>query len=229
MKSALILSAGRGKRMRPISDTVPKPLIYAGGRRLIEFHLGALRNSGYSKVIINVAYKGRLIRETIGNGTQYGVQISYSDEGSEKLETGGGILNALNLIDSDTFAVVNADIWTDYPIDRLPQTLAGAAHLILVDNPEHNRNGDFALSSDSLVMQRRDKPNSALTYAGIAVLSKKMFAGRRRRAFPLRELLDENISLKQVTGTHYRGLWHDIGTVERLDRLNSRLASENSV
>ena len=215
--------------MRPLTDAVPKPLLRAGKMRLIEYHLNALREAEFSNIVINTAYKGNMIRETLGNGSRYGVRIAYSDEGSKALETGGGIRNALSLIDENLFTIVNADVWTDFPFTSLPQHLPGTAHLVMVDNPQHNQKGDFALNCGVIATRTREEPRTSLTYSGIAVMSKKLFAESSRRAFPLRELLDKHIETQSVTGTHYRGKWFDIGTPERLERLDAMLATYDSL
>jgi MurNAc alpha-1-phosphate uridylyltransferase len=145
---ALILAAGRGERLRPLTDFIPKPLLQAGKFRLIEYHLQALAAAGIVNIVINHAHLGQQIVSALGNGSEYGVLIAYSAEPDGARETAGGIANALPLIKSDPFAVVNGDIWTDYPFDRIPSEISGLAHLVLVDNPEHNPAGDFILHGD---------------------------------------------------------------------------------
>ncbi len=229
MNVALILSAGRGERLRPLTDTIPKPLIKAGGHRLIEYHLDRLRQAGYSKAVVNLAYKGELIRSMLGNGARYGLNIVYSDESGQRLETGGGILNALPLIESEHFTIVNADIWTDFDFACLPAPPPIDGHLILVDNPEHHQGGDFEMQSNGTIRLPSQTAESTLTYAGIAILTKRMFVGWPLQAFPLREVLYHHIKRKRITASHHKGQWFDIGTIDRLNQLQATLATGRSI
>lgn len=210
---AMILAAGKGERMRPLTLTTPKPLVRAGGVPLIEYHLRALAAAGFTEIVINHAWLGQQIEDYLGDGSRYGVSIQYSPEG-EPLETGGGILRALPLLGSEAFLVVNGDIWTDYDFSVLHRPIAGLAHLVLADNPAHHPVGDFNLIDGQV---RDGQPDSAtLTYSGIAVLHPQLFAGCVAGAFKLAPLLRTAMADGQVTGEHLNGVWVDVGTHERL-------------
>ncbi len=214
---AMILAAGRGERMRPLTDTVPKPLLRIGGQTLIERHVHALAKAGITELVINHAYLGEQIEKALGDGDTYGVSIRYSPESGHLLETGGGIMNALPLLGDAPFLVVNADIWTDFPFASLPSQPVGLAHLIMVENPEHHPAGDFSLSEGQLSQHGP----AMLTFSGIGVYRPEVFAGCSPGAFPLgpvlRKLMDDGL----VSGERYTGSWFDIGTPERLDEVNS--------
>jgi len=216
----MILAAGRGERMRPLTDHTPKPLLRAGPERLIEYHLRALAAIGVVDIVINHAHLGVQIEQTLGNGTRYGARIQYSPEG-EALETGGGIFRALPLLGEAPFIVVNGDVWTDFPYQRLLNPLQGVAHLVLVDNPPHNLRGDFAL------IQGRVMPEGAtlLTFSGIGVYAPVLFRGSKEGRFPLAPLLRSAMSRGEVSGEHYRGRWTDVGTPERLQELDAELTA----
>lgn len=212
---AMILAAGRGERMRPLTLTTPKPLLRAGGRCLIEYHLEALVRADVREVVINHAWLGQQIVDFLGNGQRYGVRIQYSDEGDSPLETAGGIVQALPLLGKDPFILVNADIWTDYDFSRLPARLSGKAHLVLVDNPPHHPEGDFALDSHIL-----RNTGERLTYSGVGVYSPALFAGLAPGVRPLAPLLRAAIEQAEISGEWYRGQWWDIGTPQRLQELD---------
>lgn len=217
---AMILAAGRGERMRPLTDHSPKPLLQAGGHALIEYHLLALQRAGILEVVINHAHLGQQIEAYLGTGERYGLNIHYSAEGQgQALETGGGICKALPLLGDAPFVVINGDIWCDYPLDKLPQQPSALAHLVLVDNPAHNPKGDFALVGEKLV----DDRTTALTFSGIGVYRPELFAGCEPRPFPLAPLLREAMARGEVSGEHYNGRWFDIGTPERLQALDKML------
>ncbi len=216
---AMILAAGLGKRMRPLTDHTPKPLLQAGGRMLIEYHIEALVRAGVREIVINHARLGLSIEQALGDGARYGAAIRYSAEGGHPLETGGGIYHALPLLGGAPFVVVNADIWTDYPFARLPETLEGLAHLVLVDNPPHHAAGDFALRDGRVTGHAGPR----LTYSGIGVYHPRLFAGCEPGIFPLAPLLREAMRSNGVSGEHYPGRWLDIGTPERLHTLDQQL------
>lgn len=210
---AMILAAGKGERMRPLTLSTPKPLVRAGGVPLIEYHLKALAIAGFTEVVINHAWLGQQLESYLGDGSQYGMRIQYSREG-EPLETGGGIFRALPLLGDEAFVVVNGDIWTDYDFSVLHQPIAGLAHLVLADNPPHHPAGDFTLVDGQV---HDDQPGAAtLTYSGIAVLHPQLFDGCSDGAFKLAPLLRKAMADGQVTGEHLRGHWVDVGTHERL-------------
>jgi MurNAc alpha-1-phosphate uridylyltransferase len=210
---AMILAAGKGERMRPLTLTTPKPLIRAGGVPLIEYHLRALAAAGFTEIVINHAWLGQQIEDYLGDGSQYGVRIQYSPEG-EPLETGGGIFRALPLLGDEAFVVVNGDIWTDYDFSVLHQPIVGLAHLVLANNPDHHPAGDFQLIDGQV---RDAQPEAAtLTYSGIAVLHPQLFEGCSAGAFKLAPLLRTAMANGQVSGERLNGQWVDVGTHERL-------------
>lgn len=214
---AMILAAGRGERMRPLTDHAPKPLLMAGGQRLIEYHINALVAAGMHDIVINHAYLGHQIEEVLGDGVRYGARIRYSSEG-EALETGGGIFKALPLLGDAPFAVVNGDIWTDYPYALLPRAPEGMAHLVLVDNPLHHPAGDFTLRAHQVYDPAPGEPTH--TFSGIGVYRPALFAGCAPGKFQLAPLLRKAMQQHAVTGVHYTGQWMDIGTPQRLDELD---------
>ena len=215
---AMILAAGRGERMRPLTDRVPKPLLQVGGKPLIVHLIDGLKRGGITDLVINVAYLAPLIESHLGDGTALGVRIAYSREPDGPLETGGGIHQALPLL-SDPFIVVNGDIWTDYPFARLPRDISGKAHLVLVDNRAHHPAGDFALVGDRVTADGATR----LTYSGIGVYRSALFAHSVAGRFPLAPLLRTAMAGLEVSGEHYRGGWEDIGTPERLSALDREL------
>lgn len=220
IKTAMILAAGRGERMRPLTDQVPKPLLKVAGESLIEHHIRALAKAGIHDLVINHAYRGEQIEHYLGNGEKYDVEIRYSAEGHGKaLETGGGIFNALPLLGNSPFLVVNADIWTDYDFSRL-QFNEAAAHLVLVKNPGHNPQGDFVLQDGRVLPEG----STRLTYSGIGVYQAELFTGCRPGAFPLAPILREAIRRGRVSGEYFQGRWVDIGTPQRLRQVEQMLS-----
>jgi len=215
---AMILAAGRGERMRPLTDHTPKPLLKAAGRSLIEYHIDHLVAAGITELVINHAHLGAQIEVVLGDGRCYGVTIHYSPEATA-LETAGGIYNALPLLGDEPFIVVNGDIWSDYPFELLPATITGLAHLVLVDNPPQHPKGDFALIGDRVVAEGEAK----FTFSGISILSPQLFTGCSPGAFPLAPLLRQAMARGLVSGEHYRGRWYDIGTPQRLQALDAEL------
>ena len=226
----MILAAGRGERMRPLTDHTPKPLLEAGGRALIVWHIENLVAAGITELVINHAHLGAKIEAALGDGSRYGARIRYSPETSA-LETAGGIANALTMLEDQgaPFAVVNADIFCDYDFanlqeraDRL-QALGDAAHLVLVDNPDHHKGGDFALHDGRI----EEAANARLTFSGIGVYHPDLFRGIVRGSVaPLAPLLREAIARGKISGEHHRGLWVDVGTPERLAQLDGQLRKE---
>jgi len=221
---AMILAAGLGTRMRPLTDVTPKPLLEVGGIPLIVWHLEKLAHFGFQEVVINIAHLGYKIPEALGDGSEWGLKIIYSDEQEEGgLESAGGIVKALPMLeDSDPFLVVNGDIWTDYDFDASLSLSEGIlAHLILVPNPEHNPKGDFALLEGKVV------DNPCYTFSGIGYYSPKLFADVLYGKSALAPLLRQAMREGKVTGELYEGEWYDIGTPERLEMLNARLFNSN--
>ncbi len=224
MMRAMILAAGYGKRMRPLTDRTPKPLLRAGGRRLIDWHIERLRAAGITELVINTGWLGEQIEQALGDGSAAGVRIRYSREGTP-LETAGGIRRALALLGDEPFLVVNADIWTDHDPARLPRAPEGMAHLVLVDNPGHNADGDFYLGADGRV-QEEGEPRH--TFSGIGVYRPELFAGLPDgEEAPLGPLLRRAMAEGAVSGELYRGRWFDIGTPERLEELDTLLGETN--
>lgn len=217
---AMILAAGRGERMRPLTDTLPKALLCVGGQTLIEQHVQALARAGITELVINHAHLGMQIVRTLGDGSAYGVDIRYSPETGAALETGGGIFKALPLLGAAPFVVVNADVWTDFEFSRLPAAIQGLAHLVMVDNPPQHPDGDFSLSAGRL--SRRGP--AMLTFSGIGVYRPALFDGCTPGAFPLAPLLRRAMDAGQVTGERHDGHWYDIGTPERLASINAAVS-----
>lgn len=216
---AMLLAAGRGERMRPLTDTTPKPLLEVAGKALIEYHLEALHRAGIGEVVVNHAWLGEVIEARLGDGRRYGLHITYSPEIPAALETAGGIIQALPLLGDAPFLVINSDIWTDYPLLRLPRAPDGLAHLVMVDNPPQHPAGDFHLQDGRLSAEGEPR----LTYSGIGVYRPELFAGLPPGVRPLAPLLREAMQAGKVSGEHYTGAWFDIGTPERLAELDRRL------
>ncbi len=216
---AMILAAGRGERLRPLTDHTPKPLIQAAGKPLIEYQIEALARAGIHHIIINHAYLGEQIELQLGTGSRWGVVIDYSAE-DKALETGGGIFKALPLLGNAPFLVVNGDIWTDYDYSQLLQLGVGdLAHLVLIKNPPHNSKGDFALERGRVVETEAVR----YTYSGIGLYHPALFTCCRATAFPLAPLLRQAIAVGSVSGEYFEGHWIDVGTPQRLEALNRLL------
>jgi MurNAc alpha-1-phosphate uridylyltransferase len=213
----MILAAGRGERMRPLTDHTPKPLLPVGERSLIEHLIAALADAGLRDLVINHAHLGEQIVAALGDGDRHGVRITYSAEPEGALETGGGIFRALPLLGDGPFLVVNGDIWTDYPFARLPRQLTALAHLVLVDNPAHHPSGDFGLHGTTVVADSARK----FTFSGIGVYSPALFAGCEPGRFPLAPLLRAAMARGAVTGEHHHGVWNDVGTPARLHAIDA--------
>jgi MurNAc alpha-1-phosphate uridylyltransferase len=216
---AMLLAAGRGERMRPITDSTPKPLVPVGGRPLIAWHLAALARAGIREVVINLSWLGAQVRATLGDGRDYGVAITYSDEGPVPLETGGGIFTAVPLLGPGPFLVVNADIWTDIDFAAVALEEHAHARLLLIPNPPHHPSGDFGLEGDRVVTRDTDR----YTYSGVGVYRPEFFGGCTPGRFPLLPLLNRAIAAGLVRGQVHRGEWCDVGTVERLASLDARV------
>ncbi len=222
---AMILAAGRGERLRPLTDETPKPLIKVAGKSLIEYHLNNLAKAGFKEVIINTAWLADKIHTELGDGSNYGVSIHYSDEG-EALETAGGIIKALPVLGEEPFLVVNGDIYTDFNFSSIkPLQTETQAHLILVDNPEHHTNGDFAISDDNLCNQGEVK----YTFSGIGLYSPKFFSESAKGIIPLAPMLRKKADEKLITAQHYSGFWTDVGTIERLQVVKNKLEKNSPV
>ena len=230
---AMILAAGRGERMRPLTDHTPKPLLQVGGKALIVWHIERLVQAGITELVINHAHLGMQIEQALGDGSQFGAHIRYSNEGTA-LETAGGIANALHLLGEQPFAAVNGDVYCDYDFTHLPHCAAALAnstdmaHLVLVNNPEHNPSGDFCLSNQRVVPtpSTLNPQSSILTFSGIGLYRPALFDGiARGSAAPLAPLLRAQIAAGKVSGEHHRGIWIDVGTPQRLQELDQQLHS----
>jgi MurNAc alpha-1-phosphate uridylyltransferase len=216
---AMILAAGRGERLRPLTDTRPKPLVELGGKTLIEHHLEALAGAGFREVVINQGHLGDQLPAALGDGARWGVRVHWSDEQPEALETGGGIFKALPLLGKGPFLVVNGDVWTDYPLARLRAVKCDWAHLVLVPNPTHNAGGDFALVGARV----REGGEARFTFSGIGVYHPRLFEGCSPGKFSVVPLLRAAMRDHLVTGELYHGAWSDVGTAERLEELRRSL------
>jgi N-acetyl-alpha-D-muramate 1-phosphate uridylyltransferase len=229
---ALIFAAGRGERMRPLTDTTPKPLLDVGGKRLIEWQVEALARAGVRDIVVNVAHLASQFEPALGDGSRYGVRLVYSREGDEPLETGGGLLHALPLLGDAPFLAVNGDVFVEYDYGALVRrALRGDAHLVLIDNPPHHLRGDFVLDGDVV----RDGEGERLTFSGIGLYRGAILRDWREVTgatpgakmepprFALAPVLRAAMRRGSVTGEHFRGRWVDVGTVERLRALDAAL------
>ncbi|HEU4652702.1 MAG TPA: nucleotidyltransferase family protein [Steroidobacteraceae bacterium] len=217
---AMILAAGRGERMRPLTDSTPKPMLCVGGKPLIEYHVEALAKRGVRDIVINLAWLGEQIRAGLGNGEKWGVRIQYSWEQAGALETGGGIFQALPLLGNEPFLVLSGDIWSDYPLQRLPELAPDdVAHFVLVPNPDFHERGDFGLHMNRVVEGAQDR----YTYANIGVFKSQFFEGCRAGRFPLAPLMFEWIRRERVSGELYSGRWRNVGTPVQLQDLDREL------
>jgi len=216
----MVLAAGRGERLRPLTDTLPKPLVPVAGTPLLVRHLERLGQAGFREVVVNHAHLGHLIEQALGDGSRWGVTLRFSPERPGALGTGGGVRNALPLIGDDAFLVVNGDIWTDFPFERLRRGPSGLAHLVLVPNPAHHPRGDFALEDARVIAGGKAR----LTFSGIGVYRPELFDGTAPGAFPLGPLLRDAAARGEVSGEAYAGAWFDVGTLERLAQVEAAIA-----
>ena len=218
---AMILAAGRGQRMGSLTMHKPKPLTILNGRTLIEYNLLRIIKADIKEVIINLSWLGDQIRDYLGDGKKWDINIRYIDEGSKMLGTGGGVLNALSILGDDPFWLVNSDIYTNYEIDRnikLNDKYFG--HLVLVNNPDHHLQGDFSLVNDKVSPISNLNKNS-LTFSGISLLTSKIFQGIRKEVFQLGPLLEKRASEGLISGESFAGHWFDVGSKDRLNTLDS--------
>ncbi len=228
----MIFAAGRGKRMRPLTDATPKPLLEVGGKRLIEWHLEKLAAAGISRVVINTSHLADQFPAVLGDGHHWGLQIDYIDEGPVALETGGGMLNALDLLGAGPFLLINGDIWTDVDFGRLQCDPTRLAHLLMVPNPAHVAGGDFALGTDGLLTEHGP---DRLTYSGIGIYRAALFddwqaslgdhagAAESPPRFPLAPLLRAAMRERHVSAELFEGNWIDVGTPQRLAELDAAI------
>ena len=224
---AMILAAGRGERMRPLTDHTPKPLLTVAGKPMIQYHIEALAASGVRDIVINLAWLGAQLRTALGNGSQFGVRIEYSDEGDAAWETGGGVFKALPLLGNDAFLVVSGDVWTEYPLGQLvvdgvkKLSSADVAHFVLVPNPDFHTRGDFGLTGNRLV-----DAGERYTYANIGVFRPEFFAQCQPGRFPLAPLMFDWIRKGRVSGELYRGSWHNVGTPQQLAQIDQEASAQ---
>jgi MurNAc alpha-1-phosphate uridylyltransferase len=214
---AVILAAGRGVRLKPLTDTTPKPLIPVRGKPLIVHHIERLRDAGFTQLYINTSWLADQIQSALGDGSRYGVHIKFSYEGPEPLETGGGLFRMLPDLGREPFLVLNGDVFTDFPFETLKHKLKPdfLAHLVMVPNPQHHPKGDFHLSPAGHLRQEGE---SKLTYSGIGVYRADLFKGCDAGKFPLLPLLENAMRMEALSGEAYTGIWSDIGRPEELDR-----------
>ena len=234
---ALVFAAGFGERMRPLTEHTPKPLLAVAGKPLIAWHLERLAALGVRDVVVNTSWLAEQFPATLGDGSRWNLRLHFLHEGDTPLETGGGMLNALPLLGEAPFIAVNGDIWSDFDFSNLPREPAGDAHLVLVDNPEHHRQGDFSLAADGNV--QADDGTARLTFAGIgvyrpallaawqAVIGDAEGASAQPPRFKLAPLLRAAMAANAVQGQHHRGRWADVGTPQRLQQLDAQLRQAN--
>jgi MurNAc alpha-1-phosphate uridylyltransferase len=224
---AMILAAGRGERMRPLTDRTPKPLLTVLGKPLIQYHIEALAAAGVRDIVINLAWLGQQIRAALGEGSHLGVRIHYSDEGDAALETGGGVFKALPLLagasGEEPFIVVSGDVWTEYPLADSVKKLSASdvAHFVLVPNPDFHTQGDFGLDGTRLT-----DSGERYTYANVGVFRPEFFAGSQPGPFPLAPLMFDWIRRQRVSGELYRGVWHNIGTPQQLQQVDQEASAQ---
>jgi N-acetyl-alpha-D-muramate 1-phosphate uridylyltransferase len=217
---AMILAAGRGERMRNLTETIPKPLLKVAGHYLIEYSIRALAKIGIQEIVINISYHRDLIKYTLGDGSRYGVSILYSEE-ETPLETGGGIYQALPLLGDEPFVVLSSDIVTHFPLQKLPTQPEKLAHIMLVDNPSYHLKGDFALQDNQVTLTG----TPMFTFSNISVFHPEFFADCKPGRFRLGDLLRTAISRGQVTGEHFQDLWLNLGTPEELAKADDALSA----
>ena len=220
---AMILAAGYGKRLRPLTDHTPKPLVPVGGKPLVVHHLEKIAETGIRDVVINLGHLGSKIPEALGNGSQWGLSIEYSNEGPDPLETGGGMAKALPLLGPDTFLLVNGDVWCDLDFDTIPKTLGAndQALLYLVQRPQWRDRGDFALENDRVT----ESENPQFLYSGIALYHPSILDGAQVEKFSIVPRLKKAISANRVAGVLHSGEWDDVGTPDRLKSIQDRYGS----
>ncbi|MDN3653621.1 nucleotidyltransferase family protein [Thalassotalea ponticola] len=222
----MILAAGRGERMRPLTDHTPKPLLKVCDKPLIEHHITRLKAAGFDQFVINLAYLGEQIEGYFGNGQNWGVDIAYSWELEGALETAGGIANALNLLGNEPFLVVNGDVYCDIDYRQLCLPKHSLAHLIMVSNPDHHPAGDFSLVQGKL---RSEGNENRLTYSGIGIFRPALFTGLAEKKQALGPILRQAMLSQAISAEHYQGLWSDVGTPYRLQQLEQQLQRDNAI
>lgn len=219
---AMLLAAGRGNRLKPWTDKIPKPLLRVAGKPLIVHHIEKLAAAGFKEIIINLSYLGEQIEQLLNDGKQFGITIQYTKE-NPALETGGGVYNALTLLGPEPFLVVNADIYTDFPFANIPRYISTLGHIILVDNPAHNLKGDYHLTTENKIT---DEPFNKFTFSGIGIYTQALFNHCSPGIFRLPAVFESAIKTQQLSGEIYHGLWCDVGTVERWTALENLIQYE---
>jgi MurNAc alpha-1-phosphate uridylyltransferase len=218
----MILAAGRGERMRPLTDTTPKPLLRVQDQPLIERHVKALVAADIRRIVINLAWLGSQIRDFLGDGSRYGATIQYSEESPEALQPAGGIFRALHWLEPGPFMVVNGDVYTEFPFERLNLSAGKDAHLVLVPNPNNHR-GDFGLLDGEAVPAEAAPEGRLYTFSGIGLYRRRFFEGCADGSFPLKPLLLRSMAARRCSAELFEGRWEDVGTPQRLRDLNARL------
>lgn len=214
---AMILAAGRGERMRPLTDSTPKPLLPVAGKPMLQYTIEALVKSGFDNIVINLAYRGQQVKDALGEGSQFSAHIDYSEEGETGLETAGGIIHALPLLGTEPFLVVNGDVASDFDFAKLYNKPIDMAHLVLVNNPAHHADGDFGLQHDRVLASAAQQ----FTFSGIGLYRPELFAQTQPGKSKLAPLLRQAMQQGKVSGEHHPGFWMDIGTPERLKELEN--------
>ena len=220
---AMILAAGRGNRLRPLTDKLPKPLIKVGHATLIEHHIKKLASAGFESIVINTAYRGEQVRNHLGDGSDYGIPITYSNEGEQALETGGGIAFALPLLGDKPFLVISADIYCEIPFDPVFNFSESQMHLLMVNNPTHNPQGDF--NGKQLALDEHS--DERFTYSGVGYIDPKLYI-HEKRTFPLVETIHDCIKKNTISAEIFNGAWFDVGTGSRLHTANKHALSINN-
>jgi len=223
MKRAMLLAAGRGERLRPLTDTVPKPLLTVGSHTLIEHNLMRLKAAGVEEVVINVSYRAQQIIDVVGDGNAYGLKVTYSFEPNQPLGTGGGIFQALRFFEDEPFVLLSSDIWTDYPFEKLTLPEGKYAHLVMVGNPDFHPGGDYALLPSGLLAYGSEPK---VTYSNISVVHPHLFKNCEPIIFPLSPLFSQEMQHEKITGELYAGEWFNVGTTEELKRLEQMLTKK---
>ena len=213
----MLLAAGRGERLRPITDKIPKPLVKIAGKPLIDYHLNNLKTAGFKDIVINLSHLGELIEDYLGDGSKYDLNIEYSHEGDEPLETAGGIIHALPKLGNKPFLVMNADIWCDHTLSFADLSGDKLAHLVLVNNPAHNPKGDFVYQYGKVY----NTGKNYLTFSGIGIYNPKFFEPLPTGKLALAPILREAIDKESVSAEYFTGNWFDSGTQARLDEIES--------
>ncbi len=223
---AMVLAAGLGKRLRPLTLETPKPLISVGGRPLVEYQLEKLCQAGVEEVVVNLHHLGEQIEKTLGDGSRLGLNIQYSRE-TELLETGGGILRALPLLGDEPFLCISGDTYSEFDLSLLPENLPedSLGLMVMTDNPPHHPSGDFQITDDGVLKLASSDDSQTFTYTGVAIFSPELVQGESEDSFPLRQVFDKAIAAGRMHGICFTGYWCDVGTMDRLEELRAHVQS----